>query len=98
MHPGRWTAYSRESTSPRFTDIFGKTVGRHGKRDTFPNLIHDEATMHPLDWAAFLGNTAAMEIRRACPIFGYFWNNYAAFVFVGPHQRIRRRVRRFVLA
>jgi ankyrin repeat protein len=65
MHPGRWTAYSRESTSPRFTDIFGKTVGRHGKRDTFPNLIHDEATMHPLDWAAFLGNTAAMEILMA---------------------------------
>jgi hypothetical protein len=37
-------------------------------------------------------------LLRACPIFGYFWNNYAAFVFVGPHQRIRRRVRRFVLA
>ncbi len=65
MHPGRWTAYSRESTSPRFTDIFGKTVGRHGKRDTFPNLIHDEARMHPLDWAAFLGNIEAMEILMA---------------------------------
>jgi hypothetical protein len=32
----------------------------------------------------------AMKIRpllftllRACPIFGYFWNNYAAFAFVG---------------
>lgn len=65
MHPGRWTAYSRESISPRFTDIFGKTVGRHGKRETFPNLIHDNARMHPLDWAAFLGNTAAMEILIA---------------------------------
>ena len=64
-HPGRWTEYRREETSPRFTDIFGKTVGRHLKRDTFAHLVPDRALMHPADWAAFIGHTEAIEILVA---------------------------------
>lgn len=59
--PGRWVEYNRATTSSRYTDIFSKTVGRHASHDSFPRLVHDEATLYPLDWAAFLGNVPAME-------------------------------------
>lgn len=60
-HPGQWTEYNRDKTSFRYTDIFGKTVGRRFERDTYARLVPDSALMHPLDWAAFLGNAAAIE-------------------------------------
>ncbi|MBL7646101.1 MAG: ankyrin repeat domain-containing protein [Candidatus Hydrogenedentes bacterium] len=65
MHPGRWMAYHSDALTERFTDIIGKTVGTHEKRASFHKLVHDEARMHPLDWAAFLGNTRAMEVLIA---------------------------------
>lgn len=55
-HAGRWLAFNREDPTHRYTDIFGKTIGRHPKRDTFAALVPDGATIHPLDWAAFRGN------------------------------------------
>lgn len=61
-HIGRWVTYRSEAISVKFTDIFLKTVEKHPKRHSFARLVPDEAAMHPLDWAAFLGNTDIMEI------------------------------------
>jgi ankyrin repeat protein len=64
-HPGHWTTYDQEYNSRQFTDLFAKTVGRHLMRESFPRLVPDKALMHPLDWAAFIGNTEAMDILLA---------------------------------
>ena len=55
-HPGQWLAFDRDNPGYRFTDIYGKTIGRHPQRNTFAALVPDRATLRPLDWAAFLGN------------------------------------------
>ncbi len=54
--PGRWLTYNRDDPTYRFTDIYGKTLGRHPRRNTFGKLVPDEAGLRPLDWVAFLGN------------------------------------------
>jgi ankyrin repeat protein len=61
-HLGRWAEYRSEAISANLTDIFLKIVEKHPKRHSFPRLVPDKATMHPLDWAAFIGYTDAMEI------------------------------------
>ncbi|MCF6286369.1 MAG: ankyrin repeat domain-containing protein, partial [Candidatus Hydrogenedentes bacterium] len=55
-HPGHWLAFDRENPTFRYTDIYGKTIGRHPKRDTFAKLVPDGVAIRPVDWAAFLGN------------------------------------------
>jgi len=61
-HAGRWLAYNREDPTFRFTDIYGKTIGRHPSRDSFVRLVPDGATLRPLDWAAFMGNQALIRL------------------------------------
>ena len=64
-HPGRWATYRSEAIATNVTDIFLKTVEKLPKRHSFARLVPDDAVMHPLDWAAFLGSTEAMEILLA---------------------------------
>lgn len=61
-HPGRWLAYHREDPGFRFTDIYGKTIGADPNRNAFAGLVPDEATLRPLDWAAFLGNRELIDL------------------------------------
>jgi len=61
-HRGHWATYRSGAISVNLTDIFLKIVEKHPKRHSFPRLVPDQAVMHPLDWAAFMGNTDAMEI------------------------------------
>lgn len=61
-HGGKWVRFDREHLDFRYTDIYGKTIGRHPARDTFKHLVEDQATLRPLDWAAFLGNPPLIEL------------------------------------
>ncbi len=57
-HGGKWVRFDRDHLDYRYTDIYGKTIGRHPARDSFKHHVPDKATLHPLDWAAFIGNQA----------------------------------------
>lgn len=61
-HAGRWLTFNREDPTFRYTDIYGKTIGRHPARDTFATQVPDGTTIHPLDWAAFLGNPVLIHM------------------------------------
>ena len=61
-HGGTWIRFDREHLDFRYTDIYGKTIGRHPARDAFKHLVPDETSLHPLDWAAFLGNQPLIEL------------------------------------
>lgn len=63
--PGQWATYHRDTFSKFYTDIFGKTVGRHPRRETFPRLVRDRTGIHPLDWAAFVGGNEMVELLLA---------------------------------